>query len=106
MINPIGLLLALFGSIFGALSMLFLKISMLKKKLMKNLILIALIFGIGLIFGVLALRFGNLSIIYPITSLVYVWTVILSKYVLKEDVKLKEVLGVIFIILGIILIVN
>jgi len=98
--------LALIGSIFGALSMLFLKVSMLRKKLMKNLILIALIFGAGLIFGVLALRFGNLSIIYPITSLVYVWTVLLSKYILKEKVKTKEILGVISIILGIILIVS
>jgi len=86
--------------------MLFLKVSMLRKKLMKNLILIALIFGAGLIFGVLALRFGNLSIIYPITSLVYVWTVLLSKYILKEKVKTKEILGVISIILGIILIVS
>jgi uncharacterized membrane protein len=106
MISFTGLYLALIGSIFGALSMLFLKVSMLRKKLMKNLILIALIFGAGLIFGVLALRFGNLSIIYPITSLVYVWTVLLSKYILKEKVKTKEILGVISIILGIILIVS
>lgn len=86
--------------------MLFLKISILRKKLIKNLIFIALVFGAGLIFGVLALRFGNLSIVYPITSLVYVWTVLLSKYILKEKVKTKEILGVIFIILGIIFIVS
>ena len=106
MISLTALYLALIGSIFGAFSMLFLKISILRKKLIKNLIFIALIFGAGLIFGVLALRFGNLSIVYPITSLVYVWTVLLSKYILKEKVRTKEILGVIFIILGIILIVS
>jgi len=106
MINLAALYLALMGSIFGALSMLFLKISILRKKLIKNLIFIAIIFGTGLIFGVLALRFGNLSIVYPITSLVYVWTVLLSKYVIKERVNTKEILGVILIIFGIILIVS
>jgi len=106
MINLAALYLALMGSIFGALSTLFLKISILRKKLIKNLIFIAIIFGTGLIFGVLALRFGNLSIVYPITSLVYVWTVLLSKYVIKERVNTKEILGVILIIFGIILIVS
>lgn len=45
------------------------------------------------------------SKVLPLTSLTYIWTMILSYWVFKEKVGAKKILGVIFIIIGSLMIV-
>lgn len=45
-----------------------------------------------------------LSLIYPFVSLGYVWTTILSFYILKEKITNKKIISITLIVLGVILI--
>ncbi|HBY61059.1 MAG TPA: hypothetical protein DEH78_14650 [Solibacterales bacterium] len=50
---------------------------------------------------ILALRKGQLSILYPIISLTYVWVTILSVVILNETVNPFKLIGVGVIVLGV-----
>jgi uncharacterized membrane protein len=53
---------------------------------------------------ILALRGGELSILYPMVSLSYVWIAMLSHLFLRERMNATKLFGLGFIILGIVLI--
>ena len=46
------------------------------------------------------LRFMDYSVVLPLTSLTYVWTMILSYMILKEKITLRKVAGVVCILVG------
>lgn len=75
-------------------------------KLIKNyeLTLGLLMYGISSIFFIITLRLGELSLIYPLTSLTYVFVCILSIYFLNEKMNKYKWAGIGFILLGVILI--
>ena len=50
---------------------------------------------------VLALREGELSKLFPIIALTYVWVTLLSYWLLKETPNLYKNLGVLTIVLGV-----
>ena len=58
-------------------------------------------YGISTILLVLALRYGELSVLYPIIALTYVWVTILSVGFLGETVNVYKLLGLTFIVLGV-----
>lgn len=58
-------------------------------------------YGISTILLVLALRYGELSVLYPIMALTYVWVTILSVVMLGESVNAFKLLGLAFIVLGV-----
>ena len=58
-------------------------------------------YGISTILLVLALRYGELSVLYPIIALTYVWVAILSVGFLGESVNVFKLLGLLFIVLGV-----
>lgn len=58
-------------------------------------------YGISTILLVLALRYGELSVLYPIIALTYVWVSILSVGFLGESINLFKFLGLVFIVLGV-----
>ena len=62
------------------------------------------LYGISGIFFVLALKLGNLSVVYPLSSMSYIFVTILSIYYLKERMNNYKWIGICFIILGIVLI--
>ena len=98
------------STVFGAYGSLFLKKGSSKdlriRYILKNHSLIwgIVLYGIATIFGLLALKFIDLSIAYPITSLSYVWVILLSKKYLNEKIKKLKVIGMFFIILGVVFI--
>lgn len=51
-----------------------------------------------------AYRFGSLSVLQPMLSLNYVFSIVLSDFVLKETITLLKCIGVLIIISGVILI--
>jgi drug/metabolite transporter (DMT)-like permease len=58
-------------------------------------------YGLFTVAMVLALREGELSMMYPIISLTYVWVTVLSYWLLKETPNLYKNLGVLTIVLGV-----
>jgi len=74
--------------------------------LIKNfyLILGAFLYVFGTVFFIAGLRGGELSVLYPLTALTYVWVLLLSVYYLKERMNLYKCIGFIAIWAGVIII--
>lgn len=50
--------------------------------------------------NIYALKFYPYSLVLPLTSVTYVWTLIISKYKLSENITCKKIAGVCLIIIG------
>jgi multidrug transporter EmrE-like cation transporter len=106
----IGLVIA--AGIIGAFGPIYLKkgSSLIDKKKIstiyknKPLILGVLIYGISTIMFIPALKGGELSVLYPLVGLVYVWVAIYSKFMLKEEMTPLKWVGILTIIIGVSLI--
>ena len=70
-----------------------------------NLYIGAGLYLLSAIINIIVLRYLNYSAVLPLTSITYVWTMVISYLFLKEKVGIKKLLGVSFIILGCICIV-
>ncbi|MEW5896858.1 MAG: EamA family transporter [Nanoarchaeota archaeon] len=62
------------------------------------------LYGISALIFIYALRFGELSVLYPLAGLSYIWTSLLSIKFLNEEINLYKWLGIFLIILGVIFI--
>ncbi|MBM3785664.1 MAG: hypothetical protein FJW30_14965 [Acidobacteria bacterium] len=58
-------------------------------------------YGFSTMLLVLALRYGELSVLYPIIALTYVWVSILSVTMLGESLNVFKILGLALIVLGV-----
>lgn len=56
------------------------------------------------ILNIWLLRYLDYSVVLPLTSLTYVWTMILSYLILKEKITIRKIIGVIFILGGAVLV--
>lgn len=66
-----------------------------------NLIIgIILYLSSGLLFTI-ALKYGDLSVLYPINALAYVWVSLLSPYLLDDSMNLMKWIGIFFIMGGV-----
>lgn len=70
-----------------------------------NLYIGAGLYLLSAIINIIVLRYLNYSVALPLTSITYVWTMVISYLFLKEKVGIKKLLGVSFIIIGCICIV-
>ncbi|MBD3309790.1 EamA family transporter [Candidatus Woesearchaeota archaeon] len=102
----IGLVLA--GVLYGSFGSLLFKqgsehISLDPIKLLKNwrLILGTFVYGTSAIIFVIALRGGELSVLYPMVATVYIWVSIWSMLFLKEKMNFIKWAGIFLIILGV-----
>ena len=59
------------------------------------------LYGLSTVLLVLALRDGELSILYPVISLTYVWVTILSVVIFEESLNPFKLLGIAVIVLGV-----
>ena len=66
-----------------------------------DLFLGVLFYGIGTILFIPSLKGGDLSILYPLISLVYIWVSILSVKFLNEKITKYKWIGIALIIIGI-----
>lgn len=69
-----------------------------------QLIIGCLLYGFAAIIFILALRGGDVSVLYPIIATSYIWVTIISMYFLKEQINNYKWAGVTIIFLGIVLI--
>lgn len=97
-------------TVLGSFASLFLKKASgsteIKKLLVnKNLYIGLIMYGVAALLNVWVLRYMQYSIVLPLTSITYIWTMIISYKILKENITKKKILGVICIVLGAIIIV-
>ncbi len=59
------------------------------------------LFVFGSILFILALKVEKLSVLFPLTSLTYIWVTLLSNYLLKEKINKWKIASVILIVIGI-----
>ncbi len=102
------ILLVAFCALLGAIGQIFFKLA--SNELSFNLIslltnwkLISAVscYGISAILFVIALKHGNLSVLYPIIATSYIWVSIFSILILKETFPLYKWIGVLLIILAV-----
>lgn len=62
-----------------------------------------MLYGLASVFSLMALKYENVSIIYPLTSMSYIWVALLSKKYLNEDLNKYKIIGIALIILGVVL---
>ena len=96
-------------TMFGSVASLFLKkasglnslIDMLKNI---NLYIGGFLYVSSAILNIWLLKILDYSVILPLTSLTYIWTMVLSYFILKEKITVKKVLGICLILIGAVII--
>ncbi len=75
-------------------------------EMMKNyqLLIGIIMYALSSVFFILALRLGELSVVYPLTSLTYIFVCLLSIYFLNEKMNKYKWAGIAFILIGVVLI--
>lgn len=68
--------------------------------LVKWLIVGLLSYGSGAILNIIALRYLPYTVVFPLTSITYIWTFILSYTLLGEPITKRKMAGVALIIIG------
>jgi drug/metabolite transporter (DMT)-like permease len=97
-------------TVMGSVAALFFKRASLSGSLSHLLLNVNLYIGGGIylvsaVICIIALRYLEYSVVLPITSLTYVWTLIIAGIFLKEKVTKRKVMGLVFIVCGAALIV-
>lgn len=54
--------------------------------------------------NVVLLRFIDYSVLYPMTALTYIWTLIISAFLLHEKINTQKIVAIFFVCVGVILI--
>lgn len=100
--NRKGILLMLISSICVCIGQLLWKIS--NTNGLTFLLVGFIFYGLGALIMIIAYKFGSLSVLQPMLSLNYIFSVILAKTVLNESITLMKVIGVIIVMIGVLLI--
>ena len=69
----------------------------------KRIIISIVIYVIASILGIISYKGGELNVLYPLSSLTYVWVIVLSHWQLGEKMNKYKYLGTLAIILGVVL---
>jgi drug/metabolite transporter (DMT)-like permease len=78
------------------------------KKLIRNrnLYIGCCLYLIAAFANIFVLRFLDYSTVLPLTSMTYIWTMLLSCFFLKEKINKQKIIGLLGIIIGSVLIVR
>lgn len=99
--NGKGILLMLISSICVCTGQLFWKLS---SKELLFLFLGFSLYGIGAFVMLIAYRFGSLSVLQPMLSFNYIFTVVLARFVLYEEIDMLTYIGILIVFIGVVLI--
>jgi uncharacterized membrane protein len=107
-VDLLALGLVVFSTFTGAIGALYLKkgspdFKISARKFLKNKILVkgALLYLFGALLYIVALRRGELSVLYPLSSLTYLWVGLLSVKHLDEDMNIFKWSGLVIIVFGV-----
>lgn len=103
-------LIILVMTILGATASYFLKkasaekgiAAMLKKY---NIYLGGILYVIAALLNVYVLRFMDYSVVLPLTSITYIWTMLIAYWFLKERITRRKIVGVFCIVVGVCILV-
>ena len=59
------------------------------------------LYGLSTLLLVLALKDGELSLLYPVIALTYVWVTVRSFLIFHEDINVWKLLGIVLIVSGV-----
>ncbi len=109
MVNPLTFPVILVGSVIGSLANLLVKMGTNKYsfwRLWRSSYLWGglVLYGLSVLMYVFVLRIEELSVVYPLVSMSYIWTTIFSIRYLGEKMNKWKYIGLTGIILGIVLI--
>lgn len=62
------------------------------------------LYALGAILNIILLRYIDYTVLYPISAICYVWSLLIANRFLGEQITAKKILGIVLIIVGIILI--
>lgn len=108
--TPISsMLLVLFASVVGSFGAVFLKLGAVRLTKVWHLLNWRLLTGVALylgssIFYGWGIRKGQISVLFPMVSLGYVWTMIWARLFFEEKLTRQKISGVGMILLGVILV--
>ena len=58
-------------------------------------------YAIATIMFIPALKYGELSVLYPFVAITYVWVTLFSKWFLKEEINSWKWFGIVIILIGV-----
>ena len=92
-------------TILGAVASLYLKKASGAENMIQMLKNVHLYIGVFLylssaLLNIWILKYLEYSVVLPLTSFTYIWTMLLSYFILKEKITKKKIAGVIFIVIG------
>lgn len=99
--NLLGVLLMASASLMIAGGQFFWKLA--SGQLNLNIILGFIIYGLGAVLMIHSLKFGELSVLHPVMAVSYITSTTLAIIFLDEAFTFLQFVGIIFIILGVIL---
>jgi len=100
--NKKGICLMLISSLFVCIGQLFWKLS-----IDGNLLFLIVgfgFYGIGAMIMLYAYKFGSLSVLQPMLSANYIFTILLAAFVLHEPLTIIKIIGIFIITIGVIFI--
>lgn len=100
--NKKGIFLMILSSICVCVGQLFWKIGLSDK--LYILIWGFVLYGIGAGIMIIAYRFGSLSVLQPMISLNYIFTIFIGNIILNEPITINKLVGVFIITGGLILV--
>lgn len=110
--STLSIIVMIISSFFAALGQVGLKMGSMKLKirlshLIQNyeLLMGLAFYGVATVVGIIALKGNDLTVLYPIASLNYVWVSLLSMKFLNEKMNKYKWLGIVLIMLGVLIIV-
>ncbi len=65
-----------------------------------NLYIGGLLYLLSAVLNIIVLRYLDYSIVLPLTSMTYIWTMVISYLVLREKITFKKMAGVALILVG------
>ncbi|MBV4418383.1 EamA family transporter [Clostridium tyrobutyricum] len=100
--NIYGILLIFIASLLTSFGQMFWKLSYQNSR---YLLFIGFIcYGLGALLMIVAFKHGSFSVLHPMLSLSYIFAIFLGIIVIKETVDFIKLLGILFIMSGVVLI--
>jgi len=104
-----SILLVLFGAVVGSFGAVFLKLGAVRLTGLMSMLNWRLALGVGLYLGSsvfygLGIRHGQLSVLFPMVAVGYIWTVLWSRLFFHEQFTRSKMLGLGMVLAGVVLV--
>lgn len=109
MINILHYSLLFLMTLMGAIAAIYLKMASEFKNIRqlildKKIYIGGILYFLSALLNIYILRFLEYSIILPMTSITYIWTMIFSYFIFHEKITTKKIIGLGFVFIGVVLI--